>query len=141
MYDHPDFKKLVVGCLMRHPRYFKVLTKNGLSVDDFVGEVMYNCWKSNLSADIQISTFVYNHTKWTIGKISRREKFVAEIFEIPSKTEQNQLEIREECDKILACPELNDMEREVLNHRSHGLNHREIGVKIKRSKQRAEQIL
>jgi DNA-binding CsgD family transcriptional regulator len=118
------------------------IRRNGMSIDEFVEEVRSHAWRfDNDIEGIAVSTIIYNHTKWCLGKI--KQSFKKPEFSGVNTSKFKEMEdivIRDELNYYINIKALNDNEKTVLKYRSKGYRYSEIAGMMNMTRQGIQHI-
>jgi DNA-directed RNA polymerase specialized sigma subunit len=78
-----------------------------MSIQDFIAEVKSYLWMYKPEG-VALSTAVYNHTLWTLGKINRKRRHHSLEHEVVHEPEYKNP--KETVDILLKCPSLSEKE-------------------------------
>lgn len=66
-----EFRELCVK-IFKSRGLIKHLNRMGCSQDDFISDVITNCWKNPPKVQMAASTFIWKHMSWFLSKESKR---------------------------------------------------------------------
>lgn len=138
-YNHPDFKRIALSFLLKRKSYISIIHKNGMSLDDFIEDVRSNIWKYGEKEGLAVSTIICTQIKWYIGRISSAKPVSSNLIE-RGVSYRNEIDDKDEVEKIFNLKCLSDRELDILKMKYNGSNYNQIGNAIGKSRERVKQI-
>ena len=134
-FQNVEIERLILSAIKKRSLYGRIMRH--MSVEDFIAEVKSYIWIYPPKGGA-LSTAVYSHVLWTLGKISRKKVHCSLDREIAH--EQEYKNPKETVDILLQCPDLTKVEQKVIKLRLTMKTPKEIAKSLGVTRQRLWQI-